>query len=115
RDRAAEGEDDGCNEEEPGDEMEECSLRGVEEDESTEGSADEAGEGHGDGDAEVAADVVAIGSDGGELAGPESDGVGGIGLDGQDVHAQDCREEEERSSAGDGVEEASDECGDGEP
>src|SRR6185437_8329447 len=70
---------------------------------------------HGNGDSEVLANVVAIGGNGCELTGPERDRVGGVGLDGEHFHTQHCREQEERSSAGHGVEHTGQKRRDGEP
>ena len=105
-DGAADGEGGGGAEEQPRDQMQEGSLGGVEQDDRAGGSAEQAGEGHGPGQAEVVAELGAIGGDGGELSGPDGDGVGGVGLDGRDVHAEEGGKGKEGSSTGHGVEDA---------
>ncbi len=72
------------------------------------------GQSHGNGEAHVLADVFAVGGDGGELAGPEGDGVGGVGLDGQHLHAQHGGKEQERAASGDRVEQTGEKGCDGE-
>ena len=54
----------------------------------------------------MAAHVVAVGGDGSELAGPERDGVGGVGLDGKHLRAEHGGKEQEGTAAGHGIEHA---------
>jgi len=55
--------------------VQEGHLRRVEQDHGADGSAQKAGKAHGQGEAHVLADVVAVCGDGGKLAGPQGDGV----------------------------------------
>ena len=64
---------------------------------------------------QVLADVFTVSGDGGELAGPEGDGIGGIGLDGENTHSEDGRKKEERASAGDRVKAPAEKGGGDEP
>ena len=95
--------------------MQKHALRRVQQEGGSGGTADQTGQRHGPGQVQVFADVFAIGGNGGELAGPQSHGVGGVGLNRQDPHAEDGRKEEKRSSARHGVEAAAEEGGHNEP
>jgi len=87
-DRTAGGKDGGGNQQQPGDHVQKGHLRRVEQDHGAGGAAKQAGQAHGDGEAQILADVIAVCGDGGELARPQGDRVGGVGLDGQDFHAE---------------------------
>jgi len=114
-DGAADGEEGGGDQQKPGDQAHEGRLRGIEQDDGSNGSADEAGKRHGHEQPGVLADVFAVGGDGGDLAGPEGDGVGGVGLDGLDSGAEQGGEGEEGAAAGDGIEHSGEECRDDQP
>ena len=90
-------------------------MRGVEQNDGARGSAQQAGYAQGDGDAKILANVVAVGGDGGKLARPQGDGVGGVGLNGQHLHAEHGGEQQKRASPGHGVEHTGDEGRHSEP
>ena len=114
-DGAAERENDGGNQQEPGNQAHECRLRRTEQNQGSGGAAQQAGQAHGEGEAAVFADVVAIGVDRGDLAGPEGDGIGGVGLDRQHARAQHGGKEQERAAAGHGVQHPGQKGGNDEP
>ncbi len=96
-----------------GHEAEEGILRAFEEGERAGEAASEGDQNDGDDEAVVLAEIFAIAGDGGELAGPEGDGVGGVGLDGEESGFDERGEDEEAASACDGVDEAAEACGEG--
>ena len=83
---------------------------------STHRAADAADDGGGrdDGD-QVAAQVGAQRPDGGELARPQRDGVGGVGLDGRDADGEHRGKGDEGAAAGHRVDHARDEGGRDQP
>jgi hypothetical protein len=58
---------------------------------------------------------VAIGGNRGQLAWPQGHCVGGVGLDGQHLHAQHGGKKQERAAAGHGIQHSAQKCGHGEP
>ncbi len=102
-DRAAQGKDGGGHQQQPRDQVEKGHLRRVEQDHGAGGAAEQACQAHGQGEARVLADVVAIGGDGGELAGPQGYRVGGVGLNGKHLHAQHGGKEQEAAATGHSV------------
>jgi len=69
-------------------------------------STNEGDEDDGDDEAVMFAEVFAVAGDGGELAGPEGDGSGSVGLDREQASLQERGEDEESAATGDGVDEA---------
>src|ERR1035437_233773 len=94
-DGAAEGKDDGGDQQEPWDKVQERGLRSVEQDEGAGGAPKQTRYGHGYDEAHVFADVFTIGGDGGELAGPKGYCVGSVGLDGQHAGSKHSGKEQE--------------------
>ncbi len=113
RERAAEREGDGTQQEEVGDEAKEGILGAVQEGERASEPAGERDQDDGDDEADVLANFFSITGDGGELAGPEGDGAGGVGLDGQQAGFEERGENEEAAAAGDGVDESAESGGEG--
>lgn len=62
-------------------------------------------------EAEVTVQLLAVSSDGGELAGPERDGGGGVRLNGQEAAFEQGGESDEAAAAGDGIDESAEERG----
>ena len=91
----AERENDGGDQQEPGHEAHECRLRGTEQNQRSGGAAQQAGQTHGQREAAIFADVLAIGVDRGDLAGPEGDGIGRVGSHRQHACAQHGGKEQE--------------------
>ena len=74
-------------------------------------AADEGDDADRNNEAMIFAEVFAVGGDGGELAGPEGDGAGGVGLDGKQAGFEERGEDEESAAARDGVDEAAESGG----
>lgn len=81
-------------------------MRALEEGERAGEASGDSDENDGDEEATIFAEVFAIAGDGGELARPQGDGVGSVGLDGQKSGLNQRGKDEESATAGDRVDEA---------
>jgi hypothetical protein len=104
--RTADGESGGTQEKKIRDEAQKGILAAVEQGEGAGEAADEGDDSNGNDEAMIFAEVFAVASDGGELARPEGDGSGGVGLDGEKAGFQQRGENEESAAACNGVDEA---------
>ena len=75
----------------------------MQQDECAGHAADEGREAGGQDELGVRLQVAPVADDRGELAGPQGDGRGGVGLDGQHPDPQERREDQEATSAGHGI------------
>ena len=104
--RPAERKDDGSDQQQPRHEVEECHLRSVQQHDRSARSPDKARDRHRNRHTQVSANVLAISRNRRKLTRPKGDGVGSVGLDWEDFHAQHGRKQQKRSPAGHGIQQS---------
>lgn len=95
--------------------MKEGFLWGVQEDDRSCGTSDEARGAHKYGRTEIAAHIGPVGGDRRQLAGPYGDCIRGVSLHGQHIHTEQGGKGEKRASSGYGIEDSGQEGGDKKP
>ena len=114
-DRAADGEDRSRHQQQPGHQMQKGHLRRVDQHQRSGRAAQKSSRAHRHSQAQILANVVAVGGNRGQLARPHGHRVGGVGLDGQHLHPQHRRKGEERAAARHGIQHPSQKRRHGEP
>ena len=114
-DRTGEGKDGCGHQQQPRHQVEKCRLWRIQQDNGAGSSAQQSSQSHGPRKATVLADVVAVGGNRSQLAGPQGHRIGCVGLHREHLHAHHGWKKQKRTAAGHSVEHPGQKCRHGEP